>query len=264
MASRLEERSDVSPESISAAARTVPSNLANESYESDASSASPCLESTQPLPLTAQNLHLNSDADVDKSPMSAINNFFDNYFVPDLSSRHLDVIEPLPLPQDSASSCQPLDTSAAMALQLLDKMRERILSRNRVQYFDTSERNTRMDLSFELGQHQQSHQGLSNIHQFLSNNQNQQVCNLGGMNQQHPAETTTPDISVLGIFGSSSPTANFQQQLRMSLARERPLHNLHKTEEDNTANNDLAPIDSLTSISLADKSLLLDMLRGSM
>jgi len=258
------------PESISAASNT----FNTKSFVSDAS-ASPCCESVQPLPLADQNLHLNSvGTDVDESPISAINNFFDNYFVPDRSSRHLDatIEESIPpLPQDGAS-CELIDSAPAMTLQFLDKMRESILSRKRLQLFGTSERNRRMDPSFELGQHQQSQaQGLSNnsIPQFFNYNRDQQVCDLGrGMNQHHhPAETTVPNLSALGNFGSSSSPStaapNFQQQLRMSLSRESALHNLHKSERDNTSNNDLAPIDSLTSLSLADKSLLLDMLRGS-
>ena len=204
----------MSPDAISPAAVTVPSNTVDESFVLE-TSASSCLESMQPLPLGDQNLNLNLDADDAKSPVSAINNFFNNHFVPDRSNRHLDAIEPLSLPQDGAFR-QPLDATDAMTLKLLDKMRASILAGHGLSRFETSGRNTGMA----------RFQGFSDTrHQLLVNNRNQQVHNLGRMNQQH---------------------------------------NWHKSQGYNTSNNELAPIDSLTnttSLSSADKSLLLDMLQ---
>ena len=108
----------MSPASLLAASNTL-----NKGFVS-IESASLRLDSTQPLPLADQNLHLNIDAD------STINTFFDNNFVPDHSKRHLDAIEPLPLLPQNGSSRKPHHaSSAAITLQLLDKIRERILSR---------------------------------------------------------------------------------------------------------------------------------------
>jgi len=249
----IDIRSAVSP----ASNMTGPSNTFNESFVFE-KSVPQCLESTQPLLLGDQNLNLNLDADVVESPVSSINNFFDNHFVPHRSNRHLDDIDPLPLPQDGASR-QPLDASDAKTLQLLDTMRASILARHGLCHFETtSGRNTGMP----------RFQGFSDRHQLLVNNRNQQGRNLGGMNQQHPAEATARRLSALGDFGSSSSLPNFQQhQLRMRLPQERhQLHrSLYKSEGDNTSNNELAPIESFTStksLSQADKSLLLDMLQG--